>query len=65
MKIQVVTSWVVTPTSDVVASPFGDPRCFHLQGEVEDAGSMTLRNVGTLPYHYSASEYRKPRLQQK
>jgi hypothetical protein len=39
VKIQVDIFWVVTPCSVVVGyQPFGEPCCFHLQGEVNGTG---------------------------
>jgi len=35
--------------------------CVHLQGE--DRGSTVIRNVGTLPQRYMASQPRRPRLE--
>jgi hypothetical protein len=44
-KIQFVVFWVVAPISVAVGyQRFGEPSCFHLQGE----GSKVIRNVGIL-----------------
>jgi hypothetical protein len=52
----------VTPCSVVVwYRLFRGPCCLHLHPE--DVGSMVLRNVGTLPLQYMASQRRRPGLE--
>jgi hypothetical protein len=57
VKIQVEIFWVVTRCGHVVEYKLiGRPCC------LEDESNKVLRNVGTLPQHYTASQPRRPRL---
>jgi hypothetical protein len=59
-KLQVEVFWVLTSFSEWC----GRIPTFRssMMNPPEDGGSMDLRNVGTLPRHYTASQPRRPRL---